>query len=929
MTDPLTPVLTANWDQPDSFTLDGYSRTGGYKALPKALAMAPDDVIAAVKGAGAARPRRRGLPDRHEVVLHPAERRQAALPGGQRGRVRAGHLQGRPADDGQPARADRGRHHHLLRDPGAATRSSTCAARCCTSIRRLQARGRGGVRGRVTSARTSSAPASTSTSSCTPARAPTSAARRRRCSTSLEGYRGLPRNRPPFPAVEGLYASPTVINNVESIASVPSIIAQRRRLVRRPRHARSPRASASSRSPGTSQIPGQYEAPLGITLRELLELAGGMLRPEHRLKFWTPGGSSTPLLTDEHLDVPLDFEGVARRRIDARHPGAADLRRDHLRGARRAPLDRVLPARVVRQVHAVPRGHVLDGADPRAAGGTARAPTRTSRSSSTSATTSSAARSARSATARRRRSPPRSSTSATSIIAAPEGRRLPVRPGRLDRVGGVTVTTDDRWQPTTGHGDRHHRRLSRSAVPKGTLVIRAAEMLGIAIPRFCDHPLLDPIGACRQCLVEVEGQRKPLASCTTVCTEGMVVKTQLTSAVAEKAQRGVMELLLINHPLDCPMCDKGGECPLQNQAMSNGQGETRFREDKRDLRQAGRRSPPRCCSTASGASPAPAAPGPPRRSPGDAFIEFLERGPSQYDRHRRRASRSTPTSPATPCRSARSARSPARAYRFQSRPFDLVSTPSVCEHCASGLPPAHRPPARPGAAPAGRRRAAGQRGVELRQGPLGVHLRHPARPAHHPAGPRRRRRAPSRRPGRTPCAVAAARPAPRPGTRRGEASGRRGVGVLTGGRLTLEDAYAYAKFARVALDTNDIDMRARPHSAEEEQFLAARVAGRGIEVSYADLEQAPAVLLAGFEPEDESPDRVPAAAQGGRARHARRCSRSRALATPRAGQAVRQLLPTVPGGEAARADRAGRGRRAAVDADDRAGRPACWPSRAR
>ena len=118
-------------------------------------------------------------------------------------------------------------------------------------------------------------------------------------------------------------------------------------------------------------------------------------------------------------------------------------------------------------------------------------------------------------------------------------------------------------------------------MPKGTLVIRAAEMLGIQIPRFCDHPLLDPIGACRQCLVDVEGQRKPLASCTTACTEGMVVHTQLTSAVAEKAQRGVMELLLINHPLDCPMCDKGGECPLQNQAMSNGQGETRFAEDKR------------------------------------------------------------------------------------------------------------------------------------------------------------------------------------------------------------------------------------------------------------------------------------------------------------------------------------------------------------
>src|SRR6266516_5844913 len=118
-------------------------------------------------------------------------------------------------------------------------------------------------------------------------------------------------------------------------------------------------------------------------------------------------------------------------------------------------------------------------------------------------------------------------------------------------------------------------------VPKGTLVIRAAELLGIQIPRFCDHPLLDPIGACRQCLVDVEGQRKPLASCTTACTEGMVVRTQLSSPVADKAQQGVMELLLINHPLDCPICDKGGECPLQNQALAHGRADSRFVDTKR------------------------------------------------------------------------------------------------------------------------------------------------------------------------------------------------------------------------------------------------------------------------------------------------------------------------------------------------------------
>ena len=119
------------------------------------------------------------------------------------------------------------------------------------------------------------------------------------------------------------------------------------------------------------------------------------------------------------------------------------------------------------------------------------------------------------------------------------------------------------------------------AVPKGTLIIRAAEQIGVQIPRFCDHPLLEPVGACRQCLVEVEGQRKPVASCTVPVTSDMVVKTQLTSQVAESAQAGTLELLLVNHPLDCPVCDKGGECPLQNQAMSHGRPVSRFEDVKR------------------------------------------------------------------------------------------------------------------------------------------------------------------------------------------------------------------------------------------------------------------------------------------------------------------------------------------------------------
>lgn len=127
-------------------------------------------------------------------------------------------------------------------------------------------------------------------------------------------------------------------------------------------------------------------------------------------------------------------------------------------------------------------------------------------------------------------------------------------------------------------------------VEKGTLIIRAAEQVGVHIPRFCDHPLLKPVGACRQCLVDVampdrEGvvrpMPKPQASCTMTVAPGMEVATQLTSTTAQRAQEGVMEFLLINHPLDCPVCDKGGECPLQNQALSNGRATSRFQDAKR------------------------------------------------------------------------------------------------------------------------------------------------------------------------------------------------------------------------------------------------------------------------------------------------------------------------------------------------------------
>jgi NADH-quinone oxidoreductase subunit G len=118
-------------------------------------------------------------------------------------------------------------------------------------------------------------------------------------------------------------------------------------------------------------------------------------------------------------------------------------------------------------------------------------------------------------------------------------------------------------------------------VAKGTLIIRAAEQVGVEIPRFCDHPYLAPAGACRQCYVQIEGQPKLATSCTVTVAPGMVVSTQNTSDLAREAQVANLEFLLLNHPLDCPVCDRGGECPLQDQVLAFGPGESRFTEAKR------------------------------------------------------------------------------------------------------------------------------------------------------------------------------------------------------------------------------------------------------------------------------------------------------------------------------------------------------------
>jgi NADH-quinone oxidoreductase subunit F len=303
----LTPELTAHWDEPDSFTLAAYRRDGGYRALPKALAMPPDEVISTLK----------------ESVLR--GRGGAGFPTG----VKWGFI---PQGDGKPhylvVNADESEPGAckdmptLLANPQALIEGIVIASYAIRAheafiyirgevlhvIRRLQhavAEAReAGFLGRdilgsgfdlevVVHAGAGAYICGEETALL----------------DSLEGFRGQPRLKPPFPATAGLYASPTVVNNVESIATVPWIL-----LNGAPEFA----AIGTEKSKGFGifslsghvTTPGQYEAPLGTTLRELLALAGGM-RAGHRLKFWTPGGSSTPLFTDQHLDVPLDYESVA------------------------------------------------------------------------------------------------------------------------------------------------------------------------------------------------------------------------------------------------------------------------------------------------------------------------------------------------------------------------------------------------------------------------------------------------------------------------------------------------------------------------------------------------------------------------------------------------------------------------------------------
>lgn len=371
-------------------------------------------------------------------------------------------------------------------------------------------------------------------------------------------------------------------------------------------------------------------------------------------------------------------------------------------------------------------------------------------------------------------------------------------------------------------------------VPKDTLIIRAAEKLGTYIPRFCDHPALAPVAACRMCLVEIEGMPKPQPSCAVTLSEGMKVRTQLTSEIAKGAQEGVMEFLLINHPLDCPVCDKGGECPLQNQAMSDGRPDSRFEIEKRTFDKPVELSTEilldreRCveCARCTRFS---------EEIAGDKFIEFLERGTKQQigiaEDEPFNSYFSGNTVQICPVGALTSS-----AYRFRSRPFDLVSAQTTCEHCAAGC----------------NLRTDYRRETVMRR--LAWEDKNVNEDWNCDKGRfafaylKDKRVTRARVMGQAALLPDAVEYAAQELTKyKGK------VGVLTGGRLTLEDAWSYSKFTRVALKTNNVDFRNRPHSQEEAEFLAHSVAGGIITATYKEIESAPSVLLVNFEPEEESP----------------------------------------------------------------------------
>ena len=303
----LTPVLSANWDEADSFTITGYKRNGGYIAIAKALEMPADEVIQLIKDSGLRGRGGAGFPTGNKWGFIPQGDNKEHYFVVNADESEPGTCKDTPLMMANPhvliegiiigsyaIRANyafiyiRGEVAHVVRRVQQAIEDAFAAGLLGKNIL-----GKGFDLELVLHVGAGAYICGEETALL----------------DSLEGFRGQPRLRPPFPAIAGLYAKPTVVHNVESVASVPAIINNGVAWFTAMGTEKSKGFTLYSLS-GHVNNPGQFEAPLGITLRQLLDIAGGV-RNGHKLKFWTPGGSSTPIFTDAHLDVPLDYEGVA------------------------------------------------------------------------------------------------------------------------------------------------------------------------------------------------------------------------------------------------------------------------------------------------------------------------------------------------------------------------------------------------------------------------------------------------------------------------------------------------------------------------------------------------------------------------------------------------------------------------------------------
>jgi len=313
---PLTPVLTQRFDAPRSWTLETYERLDGYRALRTALGMTPDELVGLVKDSGL---RGRG------GAGFPTGMKWSFIPQPEPGETPTGPAAAPKylvvnADEGEPGTCKD--VPLMMADPHSLVEGVIIAAYAIRShFAVIYVRGEAvhAHRRLVAAVREAYAAGYLGTdvlgSGYDLELVVHAGAGAYICGEetalldSLEGYRGQPRLKPPFPAVAGLYGAPTVINNVETLASVPYVVRGGAAWFKTMGPEKSPGPKIYSLS-GRVVRPGQYEAPMGTTMRELLELAGGV-RPGHELKFWTPGGSSTPYFTPEHLDVGLDFDSVA------------------------------------------------------------------------------------------------------------------------------------------------------------------------------------------------------------------------------------------------------------------------------------------------------------------------------------------------------------------------------------------------------------------------------------------------------------------------------------------------------------------------------------------------------------------------------------------------------------------------------------------